>query len=216
MTPSLEAQAIARVASRYRDSGYDVQVEPAGADLPPFLLGFRPDLIARRPGDNVVVEVKIGTRTSVAERLREVAERVNKEPGWRFSVVFADPDRPDQLVDAETTPLAVLEQRSNDAHQLIESGQKEAAFLLLWSALEGLLRLLSERAQLPLKSLPPSTLIRELYSAGELSRDQFDQLMRQLPLRNQLVHGLGSHEGIESGVLEAIVNSLISDLRDAA
>jgi hypothetical protein len=216
MTSKLHDLAIAQIATRYREKGYEVEIEPIGGALPPFLQGFRPDLIAKRPGDNVVVEVKVGTQTSVAERLREVAERVSKEPGWRFSVVFADPDRADPIVDGTTTPLALLERRVNDAHQLIAAGQNEGAFLLLWSALEGVLRLLSERAQLPLTSLPPSMLIRELYSAGELGRDHFEGLMQLLPIRNQLAHGLNSHDRIEAASLEAIVMSLIADLRDIA
>ena len=216
MTPNLEAQAIANVAAGYRNRGYQVEIAPTGAALPAFLRGFQPDLIARRPDDNVVVEVKIGTRTSVAERLHEVAERINREPGWRFSVVFADPDRPGYVTEGETTPFVLLEQRVQNAHQLIETRQNEAAFLLLWSALEGLLRHIGERAQLPLTSLPPSALLRELYSAGELSRDNFDALMRLLPIRNKLVHGFGQDEGIDTEELEAIVNSLLADFHDAA
>ncbi len=75
----VEVHVIAKVAGDYRQRGYDVDIQPSGANLPDFLGGFRPDLIARRPGDNVVVEVKIGTRTSVADRLREVTERVSQE-----------------------------------------------------------------------------------------------------------------------------------------
>jgi len=214
MTPQqVEAQVIAKVAQDYRQRGYEVDVEPRGARVPAFLGGFRPDLIARRPGDNVIVEVKIGTRTSVADRLREVAERVTHEPGWRFSVVFADPDRPDQFTEAQPAPLALVEQRVQNAHRLLDAGEGEAAFLLLWSSVEGILRILGERAQLPLASLPPSALIRELYSAGEISRDQFEILMRLLPLRNELVHGFGSPGGDEATQLAALVNSLLADVR---
>src|SRR5262245_37793074 len=175
-----QTYAVAAVADSYRQRGYQVEVEPVGPMLPPFLLGFRPDLIARGPHDNVVVEVKVGTRTAIADRLREVAEQVNKQPGWRFSVVFSDPSTPGQFVEGETTPLPVLEERLESVRHLIQSGQREAALLLLWSTLEGALRLLGERAQLPLKNLPPSALIRELYSQGELDRQQFETLMREL------------------------------------
>ena len=177
---------------------------------------FKPDLIAKGPSDSVVVEVKVGTRTSVVDRLREVAERVNKQPGWRFSVVFADPNKPDQITEGETAALPVLEQRVQSAQQLIQTGQGEAAFLLLWSALEGILRLLGERAHLPLKSLPPSALIRELYSDGELSREQFDTLLKILPLRNQLVHGFGSATEVQPADLAAITTSLLGELKGAA
>lgn len=205
---------VAAVADTYRQRGYQVDVEPIGPTLPAFLSGFRPDLIARSANDNVVVEVKVGTQTAVADRLREVAERVNKQPGWRFSVVFADPNNPGRVVEGETTPLPVLERRLESAHQLIQTGQLEGAFLLLWSALEGALRLLGDRAQLPLTNLPSSALIRELYSQGELDRQQFEILMRELPLRNQLVHGLGSGAPAQPAQLATVAQALIADLKN--
>src|SRR5438552_414598 len=108
---AVEAQIVARVADDYRRRGYEVQVQPDANALPEFLLDFQPDLIARKPGESVIVEVKVGTRTSVAEQLRGIAERVNQQPGWRFSLVFANPDQPDQITEAEPAPLAVVEGR---------------------------------------------------------------------------------------------------------
>lgn len=212
---AVEAQIVARVADDYRRRGYDVEVEPAATALPEFLRDFHPDMIARKPGESVVVEVKVGTRTSAAEQLREIAERVNQQPGWRFSLVFADHNRPDQLTESEPPRMAVIEERARNAEVLIGSGQNEAAFLLLWSTLEGILRLLGERAHLPLASLPPSALLRELYSAGEISREQFETLLELLPIRNQLVHGFGPDPQPDTGRLRHTVNALLADLRSA-
>jgi hypothetical protein len=65
MTPqAFEAEVLARVAEDYRCRGHDVQVQPGGPSLPDFLAGYQPDLIARSPTDSVVIEVKVGTRTS--------------------------------------------------------------------------------------------------------------------------------------------------------
>ncbi len=216
MTPQpLESQVIAKVAEDYRRRGYDVEVEPSGPALPEFLGGFQPDLIARSPAESVIVEVKVGTHTSVAERLREVAERVNRQPGWRFSLVFVSPDQPDQVSEAQPAPLPLLLERARNADALLKAGQSEAAFLLLFSALEGILRFLGHRAQLPLESLPPSTLIRELYSAGEITREQFESLMRLLPIRNQLVHGFGSQERLDVEPLRLLVEALVEEARGA-
>src|SRR5512132_328444 len=156
-----------RECEDYRRRGYDVDVAPSGRAVPEFLGDFQPDLIARNPGEAVVVEVKVGTDTSV-ERLRDVAERVNRQPGWRFSLVFVSPKQPDELVETRPAPLSVLQERTQNAEALLQAGQMEAAFLLLWSAVEGMLRLLGEHADLPIASLPPSAIIRELYSGGEI------------------------------------------------
>lgn len=210
-TQPLGSQVIAKVAEDYRRRGYEVEVAPSGPSLPEFLGGFQPDLIARSPDESVVVEVKVGTRTSVAERLRDVAERVSRQPGWRFALVFVGPDQLDQLSDAQPESLSRLQERVQNADALIRSGQSEAAFLLLWSALEGILRLLGHRARLPLETLPPSTLIRELYSAGEISMKQFDSLMRLLPVRNRLVHGFGGQEGVDAEQLRELAQELLVD-----
>lgn len=212
MTPqSLESEVIAKVAEDYRRRGYDVEVAPRGPGLPEFLGGFQPDLIARSAAESVVVEVKVGTRTSVAERFREVAERVNRQPGWRFTLVFVSPDQPDQVTEAQPAPLSVVQERARNAEALLQTGQSEAGFLLLWSALEGILRLLGHGAQLPLENLPPSTLIRELYSAGEINREQFEWLMRLLPMRNRLVHGFGAQEAVDGEQLRLLVHALLAD-----
>lgn len=207
----LESQLIAKVAEDYRRRDYDVDVVPRGERVPEFLGGYQPDLIARSPAESVVVEVKVGTRTSVAERFREVAERVNRQPGWRFSLVFVNPNQPDEISEAQPAPLTVLRERVHNADALFRAGQSEAAFLLFFSALEGILRLLGQRAQLPLESLPPSTLIRELYSAGEITREQFESLMHFLPIRNQLVHGFRSEESPNVERLRPLVQALLAE-----
>jgi hypothetical protein len=210
---SRASQVLAKVAEDYRRRGYDVDVEPRGTRLPEFLGGFEPDLIARSPADSVVVEVKVGTRTSVAERFREVAARVNSQPGWRFSLVFLNPDRPDEISAAQLpAPLSVLQVRAQNGDALFQAGQSEAAFLLFFSALEGMLRILGQRAQLPLESLPPSALIRELYSAGEIDRAQFESLMRFLPIRNQLVHGFRPQESLDVEQLRLLVQALLAEV----
>jgi len=212
-SPSLESQVIAKVAEDYRRRGYVVTVEPRGSDLPEFLRDFQPDLIARGPAESVVVEVKLSTRTSAAERLRDIAEKVSRQPGWRFSLVFFNPEHPDEISEAQAAPLSLVEERARNATALFQAGQTEAAFLLFWSALEGVLRALADRAQLPLASLPTSTLIRELYSAGEISRDQFESLLSLLPARNRLVHGLESAQGVDVDQLHLLVQALLAEAK---
>jgi len=210
----MASPAIEKIAEDYRRRGYDVDVVPSGADVPEFLGGYQPDIIARGADESVVVEVKVGTQTSVAERFREIAERINRQPGWRFSVVYVNPSEPDQIAEAEPAPLAELQKLAREADALLGAGQLNAAFLLFWSALEGSLRLLGRHAQLPLENLPPSALIRELYSAGEISRDHFDTLMRLLPVRNRLVHGLhGRIDETDVTLLQGLARLLLEEAR---
>ena len=206
---------VQQVANMYRERGYTVEIEPVPGNLPPFLQGYHPDLIARGSNESVVVEVKVGTRSSAAETLRNVAERVSREPGWRFSLVFVDPSTKEWF-EHQSPPIPVLERRLQDAALLESEGQREAAFLLFWSALEGVLRTLSDRLHLPLVSLPPSALIRELYSVGELSADHYETLITALPLRNELVHGLRTTTAIDTAPVHAVTRELLAEAKKVA
>ena len=213
---AIATRAISRIAEDYRRRGFDVIERPSPAQLPPFLTGYRADLIARGEDQSVVIDVKVGTETSVAGRFQEIAARVNQQPGWRYGLVYVDPSDPDQLTEAEPAPLPDLERRAHDAESVLRAGQPEAAFLLLWSAAEGVLRLLGRRAALPVENLPSSALIRELYSTGEISRTDFDTLIRLLPIRNNLTHGFSAETAdVSVEDLKDVTNSLLHEVRTA-
>jgi hypothetical protein len=178
------------IAADYRAQGYEVRMEPAPEDIPGFLAGFRPDLIARGPHDSVVVEVKVGTTAAASERYRELAERIQQQPGWRFSLVVIDP-RSDEVAPS-TQPLLdrqAIADRLARASELLRTGLTDAAFLLSWVSTEALLRQLAIREGLPLERLPSSTLLKELFSLGVLARHDLEVAQRALAVRNALVHG---------------------------
>jgi hypothetical protein len=183
------------IAADYRAQGYDVHIDPGPKDVPAFLVGFRPDMIARGPNDSVVVEVKVGTSTAASERFRELAETIQQQPGWRFSLVVIDP-RSDEVVPSAQPLLnrQAIADRLEKAHELLGVGITDAAFLLLWVSIEALLRQLATREGLPLERIPSSTLLKELFSLGILSRDGLEIAQRALTVRNALVHGFEARE----------------------
>jgi REase_AHJR-like len=178
------------IASEYRAQGYDVRIEPGPKDVPAFLTGFRPDLIARGPHDSVVVEVKVGTTTAASERFRELAQMIRQQPGWRFSLVVIDP-RSDEVAPS-VQPLLnrqAIADRLERANELRRAGIKDAAFLLFWVSIEALLRQLATREGLPLERIPSSALLKELFSLGILSREDLEVAQRAFAVRSALVHG---------------------------
>lgn len=207
--------AIKRVAEQYQANGFAVLIEPSGEDCPAFLGNYRPDLIAKSATKSVVVEVKIGTDVAYGERFRSLAERIAQEPGWEFSLVVIAGQEFEAGSSLEKLPTAAqVKDRTDRALALSKQGNLEAAFLLLWGCLESTLRLLSVECGLPLRNAPPSAILRELYSAGELSNVQYEQAMQLLKIRNSLVHGyVRPTEVTDIELLGKIVLELLQELK---
>ena len=197
MTSSIQAQHDARIreiAERLRREGYDVVLEPRPADLPFDLGGYRPDLLARRDQDGLVLEVKVRASRLSFDTLRSVAEEVRRHPGWRFLLVTSeDISDNDLLVDEhDRDTWNEIANRIEHARALLVQGDPEAAYMLTWIAFERMLRLQATRINLPIERLSPSIVIRQLYSVGELTIEQFDTALACQDVRNRVVHGLPS------------------------
>ena len=186
-------QKLQEIAAEYEARGYEVLVEPRPEQLPEFLAGFRPDLVARGPNESVVVEVKVGTQTAASERFRELAETIQRQPGWRFSLVVIDP-RSDEVAPPTQQLLdrQAIVDRLGRANELLKTGATDAAFLLMWVAVEALLRHIATREGLPLERVPSSSLMKELFSLGILSRSELEVAQRAFSVRNALVHGFAT------------------------
>ena len=101
--------------------------------------------------------------------------------------------------------------RKTQGERLISSGENEGAFLSLWGTLEALLRRQAEEVSIPIERFPPVSLIKHMYSQGELSIEEYDRAMLLLSVRNRLIHGFEAPEVNESvSELLALVNELIS------
>src|SRR5437660_5834241 len=102
----LQQQKLDEISADYVDEGYDIRLQPSEAELPEFLKGFRPDLLATSRRENVVVEVIPATES--LDEMKRLASAVDQQPGWRYEVTFvSQPVAPD--IPAQE-PLASDEQ----------------------------------------------------------------------------------------------------------
>ena len=210
ITPEKEKVCI--LVEQYKNDGFEVVVEPSLANLPFDLGGYRPDIVAQKEGVGFIIEVKRSSAKLSVERFKSIAEEVRKHPGWRFLLVTADDIfsggiqgqdalskgiglvwkiRHDNgnIQSQDAFSLQQITDRFSQAKRLFASGELEPAFLILWISVEGLLRTHALQIVIPIERFPISTLIKHLYSEGELSMEQFDILLSSLEARNQLVHG---------------------------
>lgn len=199
-------QRLNEVADDFRRSGYDVAVEPSARALPPFLEGMQPDLIATRGDEHVVVEVKTRRDLRASDETRKLADVLKDRSGWRLDLVLIGDDE----ISAKTTEpnvlsLSLIERRIDDADRLLVEGDRAAALLFAWIAVEAILRGMAAANQINLGNLSPQTAIRELVTAGIVDRETYRLLDDSLQFRNRVVHGFSS-----SGLGEETVRQLIA------
>ena len=182
-----ESTLITKVAEKYAAQGFDVNIEPRKEELPFDLGTYHPDLIAvKSPDKSYIIEVKRSASRTPVERYSEVAKLVAQHPGWGFLLVTGD----EQSVDGED--LLTWQQmlsRQTRVKELLKAGASEGAFLILWGILEAALRRRAGETQIPVERFPTSSLINHLYSQGELSIEQFDDIKTLQAVRNRFVHG---------------------------
>jgi hypothetical protein len=180
---------VAALAEQYRQQGFSVTA-PADMESVPFNLnGYVPDILAKKGEECVLIEVKGRSTPSSISRLRDVAETVKKQAGWRFLFVNTEADSTDDYLAQEPLSWDNIASRATKARRLQEAGESEASILLSWSALEALLRRHAESMDLPLAHASVLALLDYLYSEADLSYEHFEQAKQLLTGRNQLAHG---------------------------
>lgn len=212
MIPDLGSRLEERVADRYRKQGFQVTVEPSTQQLPFELSGYRPDLIVTKsPDENYIIEVKSSANRMPIDRYRELSEIIAQHSGWSFLLVTEDDVPSDE--ETEKLSLLTLEQiveRQRQAKRLLNLNETEAAFLLSWGAFEALLRQQAMLVHIPIERFPTLSLIKHLYSQGELSMKHFDEATHLQSVRNRFVHGYQTINLLESTKqLQQLVDELL-------
>ena len=173
----------------YRGKGYDVSVEPQGNQLPDFLQAFRPDLIAYKGDEQIVVKVRARGQVSDFPQVNELAKVVRNEAGWKFELFLLGPEN-SFFVDG-ASPLTVDEIRSKrkEVALVVENGHLEAAFLIGWSLVEAILRSLAVKEGIEGKTATPDYLLKQMTFEGIIARETYYDLKHAQKTRNAIVHG---------------------------
>ncbi|HUG16234.1 MAG TPA: hypothetical protein VMM78_14615 [Thermomicrobiales bacterium] len=197
-----ERRRLTELAREYRERGYEVITQPQEDDLPAFLRGFQPDMVARREGDDVVIEVV--TKQSLREtsqRIKQLTDAVAPHAGWRFELVVTNP-RTDSSEPPHGDEPAIQEimKRLGDARELLREGQAENAGLVAWAATEAALRSLARRHDVSLDRLEPGYVLKQLSVLGLLSSEDLDLMQDAMRERDLIAHGFLAEPGAEDWV----------------
>ena len=127
------------------------------------------------------------------------------------------PEQPDKPAKAPSTQSLLNRQaiidRLERANAFLRAGITDAAFLLFWVSIETLLKQLATRQDLPLERIPSSTLLKELFAPGILSRNDLEMARLALTIRNALVHGF-KETGVDQTAAEMarLAQQLLAEL----
>jgi len=206
-TANLERERLLKLAEEYRNKGYEVSFHPnLVKDLPSVLSNYRPDMIARRGDETVIIEVKSRSslNSSFRKYLQNIALFVEQNPGWRFELVMINPEDAAYFPKAESSlEQTEIETRLQVARKLTAQ-HPESAILYSWSLVEATLRLVAKHEGLSLQRFDPLYLVKQLVAEGIISRPEYQLLIDALSLRNAIAHGFKTTQLTQKSVYELI------------
>jgi len=188
----LEHNRINQIKRNYIKKGYKVIVQPEEKDIPEFLRGFRPDIIAISDKESVIIEVKTKATLDTSKELWEIANRVRDREGWRLELIVTNPRKPRNIeyIEKDILNEEDFSKRLKEIIKLKESDHYEASYLLAWSTLEAAIRIRMKKENLDIYNQNVSILIKNLFSYGLLNKHDFIKLENASQMRNSVTHGL--------------------------
>ena len=177
---------IQQVADKYRREGFDVILTSDDDQLPDFLKGQEVDLIGRKGGESVAIQVK--GRDELYD-IPAFAETMHAQPGWSFDLVVYPPEGDEFPRDEAHTAPEYTSALIAEAEQLSSQGAVNAALVIAWSATEAAMREAAQREGIELDKLTPRFVLKTLHADGVITREECKQASEYLDLRNQVVHG---------------------------
>jgi hypothetical protein len=183
-TEQAVASARRRVVREYKRRGYRVVDRPDPGELPEFLKGYRPSLIAERDDDHAVVEVRTARSLKGSNEFVELASLVNGEAGWRLELVTVRPVDP--LPDPEPARRHFREM-ANDP-RLAPPDVKAVYFA---SVIEGLVTDLARRRGIRRTGGSIEALVHEIAFKGIVDEDTEADILSAVDLRTLVLREPG-------------------------
>lgn len=211
--------AVQKVGQAYRDKGYEVLIAPRGDQLPDFLQTFRPDLIAHKGAEHIVVEVRMRGRVSDLPQVNELAKVVRNEADWKFELFLLGPENSFFVNGASLFTVEEIRLKIKEVALFMENGHLEAAFLVGWSLAEATLRVLAVKEGIEGETATPDYLLKQMTFEGIIARETYHELKHAQKTRDAIAHGFKSSqltvETVEE-LIDLIEGVLLQELDNVA
>lgn len=108
---------------------------------------YRPDLVAIKGEQGIVVEIKVSLKRLPTKKFNEISNMVSSHKGWKFALVTLDDDLNNILsvVNARLPNADELKKRLDDVNKLIMLDMLPSALVLLWAQIESWLRIKADK-----------------------------------------------------------------------
>jgi hypothetical protein len=183
-------EKISSLADTYIKEGFEVIAKPDQTQLPFYLGGYVPNLVATRGDTGLIFHVGYKSSGVSAEQIQSAAEEITKHPGWRFmSVSLGDVDQSIPTTAEELPTWHELKEKVELARNILAQGAEKACLFYLWVIFEGALRRRALPQIIPLAQLQTDALVDHMYSKGEISIKDFDLIQKFMAKSNRIAHG---------------------------
>lgn len=192
---NLEMRKVAQLAQEYSAKGYEVFTELPRYKAPYLIRGLKPDLIAKRGDEIIIIEVK--TSDSIKKNkdaITQLARYAKEVPGARFDLVITNP-RPSSSVHYKLGALeaelgTIREGLLSDINEAIKQNRTDLVLLLAVRLLEGLLARLAirESTYIPLKEWNLTSLSSRLANENVISQSVLEFADKLYKQRNAVIH----------------------------
>ncbi len=185
--------AVRSAVSELEKKGYSVIIEPDPSMIPFDLHRYRPDILATRGNENLIIEIRArGTNQSnTIERYKEIADIVGRHENWRFMLSTID--------DVENGDYAWLDaginadeikHMLNRLNNILEGENFDLVLPHLWTLYILAMRLAGQKAGIPVDATSDQSVLNYMYSLGEISSEELEWANHFLQLRNEAMHSL--------------------------
>jgi len=181
-----ELDLLASLRRQYEAKGFTFDIGPDLQGIPEFLGSYVPDAIARKPGENVAIEVRKSRSRSNEISLQQIRSRFDGHPEWTLAVAYAAED-PLKTLTIKPAATPAIRRQLDDVRSLTAQGQSRAAFLLAWTLLEA--TLLNVEGEQEARPRTPASVLQGLAMLGRIEPETERRVRPMVLLRNAVVHG---------------------------
>lgn len=190
MTVVTDIIAARSVADKFEQDGYIVTIEPEVSLIPFDIYGYRPDLLAVKGDEKVIVEIKRSRSKVNSDLYLRVAEAVSRHPGWSFKLVTL----PEDFEKKSFRNFARLDQIQRTIDKvdkfLKRPGSEEFVIFTLWNAYVYALLLRIEDNSDPKNWRSDLSILNTAYSQGVINFEELNKAKRFLEFRNFAAHNV--------------------------